>query len=176
QYDIDLVLVGGTEAQLVSELLKDREIPVLLRRVHSLPMNQDDAIDLPYRLPYILSEKGILVGLQNSGGMEAMGTRNLPFYAGTAVAYGVDKELAISMLTFNTAQILGIDSLVGSIEVGKQATFFVSEGDALDMRSNAVFLAFIAGKQIDLDNPHKFLYRKYSGKYKNSKRKREEQE
>ncbi|MEX2379552.1 MAG: amidohydrolase, partial [Vicingaceae bacterium] len=57
QYDIDLVLVGGSEAHLVSDLLKDREIPVLLRRVHSLPMNLDDAIDLPYRLTYILSEK-----------------------------------------------------------------------------------------------------------------------
>jgi imidazolonepropionase-like amidohydrolase len=165
QYDLNIVLVGGSEAHLVSDLLKDRDIPMLLRRVHSLPMNQDDAVDLPYRLPSILSEKGILVGLQNSGRMEAMGTRNLAFYAGTAVAYGLEKEAAISMITLNTAQILGIDSLVGSIEVNKQATFFVSKGDALDMRSNDVFLAFIAGQQIDLDNPHKHLYRKYSGKY-----------
>lgn len=166
QYNLSVVLVGGSEAYLVSDLLKDREISVLLRRVHSLPLNQDDPIDLPYRLAHILSEKGILVGLQNSGRMEAMGTRNLPFYAGTASAYGVEKEKALSMISLNTAKILGIDSLVGSIELGKLATFFVSQGDALDMRTNEVLLAYINGKQIDLDNPQKFLYRKYSKKYK----------
>lgn len=165
EFDLDVVLVGGNEANLVSDLLKDRNIPVLLRRVHSLPMNEDDAVDLPYRLPSILHEKGILVGLQNSGSMEAMGTRNLPFYAGTAVAYGVEKEEALSMITLNTAKILGIDSLVGSIEVGKEATLFISEGDALDMRTNQLLLAFISGKKIDLDNPHKYLYRKYMKKY-----------
>ncbi len=164
-YDLEIVLVGGYESWLTTELLKDRNIPIILRRVHSLPMNEDDEVDLPYRLPKILSEKGLLVGLENSGRMEAMGTRNLPFYAGTAAAYGVDKEEAVSMITLNTAMILGVEDRVGSLEVGKDATLFVSKGDALDMRTNDVTHAFVQGKQIDLDNPQKYLYRKYRAKY-----------
>ena len=164
-YDFEIVLVGGYDAWLLSDLLKDRKIPVILRRVHDLPMNQDDDVDLPYKMPKILAGKGILVSLENSGRMEAMGTRNLPFYAGTAVAYGVDKEAALSMITLNTAKILGIDKVVGSIEEGKYATLFISAGDALDMRGNQVTLAFIQGKQIELTNPQIELWKKYDGKY-----------
>jgi hypothetical protein len=164
-YDFEIVLVGGYDAWLLSDLLKDRKIPVILRRVHDLPMNQDDDVDLPYKMPKILADKGILVSLENSGRMEAMGTRNLPFYAGTAVAYGVDKEAALSMITLNTAKILGIDKVVGSIEEGKYATLFISAGDALDMRGNQVTLAFIQGKQIELTNPQIELWKKYDGKY-----------
>ena len=167
KYKLNVVIVGGYEAWLVPELLSDRKIPVLLTRVHSLPKNEDDDIHLSYKLPMILEKAGLLVALQNSGSMEAMGTRNLPFYAGTAVAYGLEYEKAIAMLTLNTAKILGVDKQVGSIEVGKNATLFVSEGDALDMRTNKIIFAFINGKKIDLDNPQKQLYRKYSKKYEN---------
>ncbi|MBL4707361.1 MAG: amidohydrolase family protein, partial [Flavobacteriales bacterium] len=153
EYDVELVLVGGYDAWMISDLLKDRKIPVILKRLHSLPMNQDDAVDLPYKMANVLSKKGLLVALENSGDMEAMGTRNLPFYAGTAAAYGVEKEAALSMITLNTAKILGIDDQVGSIEEGKWATLFISEGDALDMRTNQVSLAYIQGKQIELTNP-----------------------
>lgn len=166
KYEIDLVIVGGYESYLVAELLKDKNIPIILRRVHALPMNQDDDVDLPYKLPKMLHDKGLLVGLENSGRMEAMGTRNLPFYAGTAVAYGLEKETAISMLTHNTAKILGIDDKVGSIEEGKDATLFISSGDALDMRTNQLELAFVKGKLISLDNPQKELYQKYRSKYR----------
>ncbi len=166
QFDLNIVLVGANDAWLAADLLKDRDIPIILRRVHSLPMHEDDDIDLPFKLPKILSEKGLLVALENSGSMEAMGTRNLPFYAGTACQYGVKKEDALSMITLNTAKILGVESQVGSIEVGKDATLFISEGDALDMKTNKILVAFVAGKSIDLDNPQKALYRKYRAKYK----------
>ena len=92
-------------------------------------------------------------------------TRNLPFYAGTAAAYGLDKEEALKLITLNTAKILGIDDMVGSLEVGKAATLFISEGDALDMRTNDINTAFIQGRLIDIDNHQKKLYRKYSEKY-----------
>ncbi|MEQ8910511.1 MAG: amidohydrolase family protein [Vicingaceae bacterium] len=165
QFNLDVVLVGAYDAWLLADLIKDRNIPILLRRVHSLPYYQDDDINTPYRLAAILHKKGILVGLENSGGMEAMGTRNLPFYAGTAAAYGVSKEEALAMISLNTAKILGIEKQVGSIEVGKDATLFVSEGDALDMMTNQLTHAFIQGRSISLDNPQKQLYRKYSKKY-----------
>jgi len=164
--NVDLVLVGGYESWLVAELLNDRGIPVILRRVHSLPLNEDDDIHMPFKLPALLQKKGIKVALENSGSMEAMGTRNLPFYAGTAIAYGLDPEAAVSMLTLNTAEILGVDHRIGSLEAGKDATLFVSKGDALDMMSNQLRFALVQGSFIDLDNPQKALYRKYRNKYK----------
>ena len=169
RFSLAIVLVGAYDAWMVAELLTDRDIPVILRRVHALPMREDEPIDLPFRLPKILSDKGVLVGLENSGRMEAMGTRNLPFYAGTAAAYGVDAEKAVSMISLNTAKILGLDQRLGSIEVGKDATFFISEGDALEMLGNQLILAFISGKKIDLSNPQKELYHKYSKKYQEAK-------
>lgn len=167
KYPVKWVLVGGAEAWLIADILKDRSVPVLLRRVHSLPYTTDENIHLPFQLPAILQQKGLLVGLQNSGSMEAMGTRNLPFYAGTAVAYGLDKESALSMISYNVALILGLENRIGSIEIGKDASFFISEGDALDMKGNQVIMAFIAGRAIDLNNPQKELYKKYKAKYEN---------
>ena len=162
----NMVIVGGRESWMVVDKLQKNKIPVILHRIHSLPLNGDDPIDLPYRLPKILHDAGILFCLENSGDMERMGTRNLPFYAGTAAAYGLSKEEAVQSITLNTARILGLEETMGSLDVGKDATLFISTGDALDMRTNNVELAFIKGRVVDLDNHQKVLYRKYRDKYK----------
>ncbi|MCB9360830.1 MAG: amidohydrolase family protein [Flavobacteriales bacterium] len=162
-----MVIVGGYDAWRVSNMLKDNNVAVILRRVHELPVNEDDDVYLPYKLPKLLFDAGVLFCLENAGDMEAMGTRNLPFYAGTAAAYGIDKEEALKLITLNTAKILGIDATTGSLESGKDATLFISTGDALDVRTNNVIAAFIQGRLIDVDNHQKKLYRKYSEKYEN---------
>lgn len=162
-----MVIVGGYDAWMVADMLKDNKVAVILRRVHELPVSEDDDIYLPYKLPKKLVDAGVLVCLENSGDMEAMGTRNLPFYAGTATAYGLNKEEALMLITLNTAKILGIDATTGSLEPGKDATFFISTGDALDVKTNNVEQAYIQGRFIDLDNHQKKLYRKYSDKYEN---------
>jgi imidazolonepropionase-like amidohydrolase len=159
------VLVGGIEGYKVTGLLKKSSIPVVLPRLHRLPDYNDQATDWPFRLPSILSDSGVKVILSYDGDMEAMGTRNLGFVAGTAIAYGVDKELALQMITLFPAQAMGIDKLTGSLEVGKSADFFISKGDAFDMRTSAVQFAFIRGKEINLDNHQKSLNQKYLNKY-----------
>jgi imidazolonepropionase-like amidohydrolase len=100
------------------------------------------------------------------GQMERMNTRNLPFYAGTFAAHGLDKETALQLLTLNTAKILGIDTFAGSIEVGKDATLFISEGDALEMTGNILTNAFIQGRTISLETHQTKLWKRYSNKYK----------
>ncbi len=160
------VIMGGSDMMLAADLLKKHNIPVMIRRVHSLPESQDQDIDNPYKLAALLQKKGILFCLENSGDMEAMNTRNLPFLAGTTVAYGLTKEQALTAITLNTAKILGIDKTIGSIEPGKHATMFISKGDALDMMGNRVEKAFIRGRSINLDNHQKRLFKKYSNKYK----------
>ena len=161
-----MVLVGGSDAWMATDMLKENNVAVILKRVHSLPTRQEEDVYLPYKMPKKLFDAGVLFCLENSGDMEAMQTRNLPFYAGTAAAYGMSKEEALKLITLNTAKILGIDAMVGSLEVGKSATLFISEGDALDMRTNAVTTAFIQGRLVDVNNHQKKLYKKYSEKYK----------
>lgn len=160
-----LVIVGGYEGYRVTEALKEADIPVLLRRVHSTPRRVDEDYDLPYKNAALLHEAGILVGLEGSGRMERMNTRNLPFYAGTAAGFGLDKEEALQLITLNTARILDIADQLGSLEVGKDATLFISEGDALDMQGNRLSHGFIQGREISLESHQTELYQRYQGKY-----------
>jgi len=160
-----MVLVGGAESWRVTKLLKQNNIAVMLNRVHSLPERQQDDIDLPYKLPYLLQKDSILFCLQNEGDMEGMNARNIPFLAGTARAYGLTNEQAVAALSYNAAKIMGVDKQMGTIEGGKDASFFISTGDALDMKTNCVILAFINGKKIALTNLQQELYKKYVNKY-----------
>ena len=160
----NIVIVGGRDALNAISILKENNVSVILERVHSLPVNEDAAINQFYKLPSQLSKNNILFCLSYSGDMEAMGTRNLPFTAGTAVAYGLDMEKAIASISLNTAIILGMEKTTGSIEKGKNATFFISSGDALDMRTNNIELAFINGVPVDLNNHQKELFEKYKNR------------
>jgi imidazolonepropionase-like amidohydrolase len=141
----------------------------MLTRTHSLPYNDEDQVDLPFRLPSLLQAQGVRFCLQNSGDMEAMNARNLPFQAGTAMAYGLTEEQAVRSISLSTCEIIGIDKHYGSIETGKSATLFVSEGNALDMRTNHLTTILINGQFMSTDNFQKDLYRRYSEKYKQSK-------
>jgi imidazolonepropionase-like amidohydrolase len=160
-----MVIVGGYDAIHVASALIENGVPVMLRRVHDLPFYDQDDVDLPFKLPYLLYSKGVKFCLQNAGDMERMGARNLPFYGGTAVAFGLPYEEAVRSLSLSAAEILGISETTGSIESGKDATLFISSGDALDMRTNQLLHAFIQGRKIDLSNKQTELYQKYKKKY-----------
>jgi imidazolonepropionase-like amidohydrolase len=158
-----ITVVGGTGALWVADFLKENKIPVILPSTHNLPNRNDDDVDLPYKLPHLLTQAGVTVSLMDDGALH--GSRNLGFYAGTASAYGMSKEDALKTITSNTAKALGIDSRVGTLEVGKDATLFVSHGDALDYRGNVLTHAFISGKLVTLPGNQQELYERYSRKY-----------
>ena len=161
----NIVLVNGEGADNISDLLIKNNIPIILDRPHRNPNSEDDAYDYTHTIAKSLTDKGILVSIGMEGQMERMNTRNLPFYAGTFAAHGLGKEVALQLLTSNTAKILGIDHLVGTLEVGKDATLFISKGDALDMRGNILTHAFIQGRKISLETHQTKLWKRYSGKY-----------
>ena len=160
-----IVIVGAYEAYKIANFLKTNQVSVLIQRVHTTPDGDDDDYDLPYKLAKLLTDAGVLVALQTQGQMAGMNTRNLPFYAGQVVAQGLDKEMALQLITLNTAKILGIDADYGTLEVGKSATLFISEGDALDMRTNILSKAFIDGRDISLETHQTELWKRYSEKY-----------
>ena len=162
KFGLSEVIVGGKESYLVTGLLRDNNIPVIIKETQALPDKEDDDVYLPYRLPKLLQDGGVLYGLTGIGFWRQ---RNLPFEAGQAVGFGLTKEQAVSMITLNNAKILGIDKTTGTLEVGKDANLFISTGDALDMISLNVEKAYIQGRDINLDNLHKQLYKKFSDKY-----------
>lgn len=159
-----MVIIGGKDSHKVTKLLKENNVAVMLNRLHDLPDLPEAETDLMYKLPYLLQKDSVQFCLQNQGDMEAMNARNIAFLAGTAVAYGLTKEQALQSITLSSAKILGVDNLIGSIESGKLASIVVSEGDILDMKTNNIILAYINGRQINLNNFQNDLRKKYSDK------------
>lgn len=159
-----LVIIGGKDSYKVTKLLKENNVAVMLNRLHDLPDLPEAETDLIYKLPYLLQKDSVMFCLQNQGDMEAMNARNIAFLAGTAAAYGLTKEQALQSITLNSAKILGVDNVIGSVEIGKFASFIVSDGDILDMKTNNITMAFLNGRLINLKNFQYDLYKKYSNK------------
>ena len=167
KHQVNLVVVGGDNAHKVSAILLKNNIPVVIKRAHLIPGNDDDNYDKSFKTALLLAKKGLIITIGLGEGHVRMNDRNLPFNAGTFAAHGLDKEEAIKLITLNAAKILGIDDKVGSLTVGKDATLFISEGDALDMRGNIINDAFIQGRKISLETHQTRLWKRYSNKYKN---------
>jgi len=163
EFGFDIVLVGASESVQVADLLKKNDIPVILSQMHALPTLADDGVDLPYQTPALLQKAGVLFAINDEDGQHR--GKNLPFNAGTAVAYGLTKEQALSAITLNAAKILGIADRTGSIEAGKDANIVISEGDILDMRSSNISMVMIGGRIVSLTDKHKQLYDRYIYKY-----------
>lgn len=157
------VLVGGYQSYKVVDELKAANMPVIVQRVQDLPAMDDHDYDLPYRLPKLLADAGVMVALGYDG--EYWQARNLPFYAGQVTQFGMSDEEALKMITSNAAKILGIDKTTGTLEQGKDATLFISEGNALDMRGNKISKAYIQGRDISLETHQTELWKRYSEKY-----------
>ncbi|MCY7410566.1 MAG: amidohydrolase family protein [Chitinophagales bacterium] len=161
-YNVKLVIMGGSDAYLCTDILKQNNVAVILGNVHSLPNNDDDEVKMPYRTADLLNKAGITYCLSIYGFWQ---TRNLPFMAGTTTVYGVSKEDALKSITSSTAKILGIDDRTGTLEAGKDANIIISSGDILDMMTSNIEHAFIQGREINLDNSQKQLYEIYKAKY-----------
>ncbi len=157
-----IVINGGYEALLIKDFLKNEGIPVILNGIHSVPRRDHEDTVLPFKMAKELYDAGIEVLISGGGGYSA---RNLPFQAGTAVAYGLPYEEAIKAITSGPAKALGIEDRVGTLERGKDAMIIVSKGDLLDMRTSQVEHAFISGRKIQVDARQQWLYKKYSEKY-----------
>ncbi|MFQ5607919.1 MAG: amidohydrolase family protein [Candidatus Zixiibacteriota bacterium] len=165
--DIRMILVGGGEATMLADLLRDKNIPVIFGPAFGLPVRIADRYDSQNRVPSELKKAGVKFCIAQGARRSSPASwtsRNLPFQAGTAVTHGLSKEDALRAITLSVAEILGIDDNFGSLDIGKSATIIVSEGDIMDHLTHNVTHMWIDGRQVDLDNRHKELYRKYQQK------------
>ncbi len=160
---VKLVIVGGRDSWRVTDQLFAKHIPGILTDVQSAPSRRWEDYDLIFSLPRRLKDAGILFCI--TGNSDASFSRDVPYQAANAAAYGLSKEDAIKSITLFAAQILGIADKVGSIEVGKDATLIITSGDPLEP-STTVEQLYLQGKKVDMRDKHKQLYLKYREKYK----------
>ena len=165
----NIVVVGGTNSLEASDFMSTNNIKIALEQPHNLPSMEDEDVKSRFRLAYQLINKGVTVAVDPTGAMTRMNTRNLPFFAGSFAAYGVEKEKAVETITLNAAKVLGIEDNYGSIEVGKSATLFISHGDALDMRTNNLSHAYIDGREVSLETNQTKLWQRYKKKVEEEK-------
>ncbi len=163
---VKMVLVGGKDSWRVTQLLKDREIPVIYTQTHSTPMRRFEQYDQAFITPSQLYAAGVKFCISNSESpFQTPHIRNLPYHAAKAASYGLSWKEALRSITLSPAEILGVEDKVGSLEASKDATFFIADGDILDVRTQ-VNMSFIQGRRVDLSDRHKTLYSKYRNKYK----------
>ena len=166
RHNLEIIIVGGKDAWRTTDLLVKNRIPIVYEGVTSLPYRRYEDYDQAYKTPSILYEKGVQFCISDYGyAGRAEQIRNLPYQASMAASYGLPKKAALRAVTLSVAEILGIDEKVGSLDEGKDATLFISDGDPLEIRTN-IIQAYIQGKKIDMGDRHKSLYSKYKEKYR----------
>lgn len=161
EHQLKVVIVGARDAALALDLLKQAKVPLVYTAPWGQPRRSDEGYDDLYATPKLLAANNIPYALAIEG---SWNVRDLPFAAGQSVAHGVSKEVALRSITIEAAKVLGLDATIGSIEVGKEATLVISRGDIMDHLTHKVEQMFISGREVDLDNRHKQLYRKYDAK------------
>ena len=161
--ELEIVIVGGREAEPVIPLLRKHDVPVIITGLHHLPRHRHDAYDSPFTLPAKLHEAGVRFAI--ASGSSSAHERALNDNAATAVPFGLPAVEALRAITLGAAEIVGLGETHGSIEVGKAATLIVTTGDPLQITTDTR-MAFIDGRRIDLGNRHESLYGKYREKYR----------
>jgi imidazolonepropionase-like amidohydrolase len=159
---VRMILAGGADAWRVADLLKAKNISVIVSDIQSAGRRWE-AYDAIFSLPKKLHDAGVRFCI--TGDRSSANARNVPFHAAQAAAYGLPRDAALRAITLAAAQILGIADRVGSIEPGKDANLVVVDGDILEIRST-IHQVYIQGRKVDMRDKHTRLYQKYQEKYR----------
>ena len=145
---------GVAEGWRVADRIAAAGIPCLVGPVLSIPTRQSDRFDKAYANAGLLKDAGVEIAIRSG---ETENTRNLPFHAGFAAAYGLGKEDALRAVTIGPAQIFGVADQLGSLETGKRASLIVTDGDPFEP-STEIRHVFIDGWMMPMESRHTRLY------------------
>ena len=166
KHDLNIVIVGGADAWRIPEVLVEKNIPVILLGVQNTPRRRFEPIHTPYKVPAMLQNAGVHFCISLDPGYPMDGhVRTLPDEAMRAASWGLTRDQALRAITLSAAEILGVDEKIGSLDLGKDATFFISDNEPLT-QSNHPIKAYIQGREIDLSDRQKNLWNKYKEKYR----------
>lgn len=157
---VRIVITGGIESPLVAPLLREKNIPVLLGSVLTLPSREDLHHAAAYRAAGELAEAGVKFGFATGS---YQNVRLLPYEAAISVAWGLPRDKALRAITIDTAEILGVADQIGSIEPGKVANLVIWQGDPLELRT-PVPQVFVAGRDVGPLNKHLELHERFSSR------------
>jgi imidazolonepropionase-like amidohydrolase len=155
---LKMILAGGIEAHKVKDLLRSKDIPVVLRPVLTEPADEDDPYDRLLTQPTELTLAGVKIAFASFDNSFA---RRLGQNAANAVAYGLPHDEALKAVTVYPAQIFGLSDQLGTLQTGKTANLIVTTGDPLELTTDVKYL-FIKGQLTSTENRHHLLYEKYS--------------
>jgi len=166
KHDLNIVIVGGRDAWMIPEVLVQNNIPIIILGVQTTPRRRFEPIHTPYKIPAMLQKAGVHFCISLDPGYPMDGhVRTLPDEAMRAASWGLTKDQALRAITLSAAEILGVDDQIGSLELGKDATLFISDNEPLT-QDNHPFKAYIQGREIDLSDRQKNLWNKYKEKYR----------
>ena len=135
-YRLRLIISGATEAHLVAKELAAARVPVLIDPTRNLPA-QFEGLHARPDAALILRKAGVAFAFIDSDDKGTHNARNLRQVAGIAVSYGYPKDQALAAITLQPAEILGLSTVLGSIEAGKIADLVLWDGDPLEVTTAA---------------------------------------
>jgi hypothetical protein len=156
------IIYGGDQAWKLAEVLAEKDIPVILNTVTSMPRGPFEAWDSVFACVAALEEAGVRFAFSTGSSAEAY---DLTHQAAMAAAFGLSPERAEFALTKGAADILGIGDQLGSIEPGKRADLIITTHSPLQMMSQ-VRAMFIDGRPIDLTSKHTEDYERFRNRPK----------
>ncbi|HKP77435.1 MAG TPA: amidohydrolase family protein [Longimicrobiaceae bacterium] len=145
EYNLKVVIDGGTEAWMVAGDLAAAHVPVLVKVLNNLP-GSFEALGATYENAARLRRAGVQVAITSG---ETFKAYNIRQEAGNAVAYGLPWEEAFRAVTLYPAQIWGLADRYGSLEVGKVADVVVWSGDPLELLTRVEHV-IIRGREVPL--------------------------
>ena len=146
------------------DLLKLHDAMVAINGTFKMPQRRDLSYASTFELPAQLEAAGVRWCMANSD-RDSSNLRNLPYEAAAAVPFGLSREAALRAITLSAAEFLGVADRVGSLEQGKDATLFITDGDPLELTTK-IEHAFVQGRQVVLEDKQTGLAAKYRTKYK----------
>ncbi len=155
-HGLKLIIAGGLEAWRCADLLKEKDVSVLLS-VDRLPRRESDRYDAAFTNPSVLHRAGVRFAIVSD---DAADIRNLPYEAAMARAYGLPAEVALRAITLSPAEIFGVADRMGALAVGKDADIFVATGDIMDTRTQVTHV-FVDGVAQSLETRHTRLFREF---------------
>ena len=155
-YNIELVLVGASDAVLVSKAIADANVPVMISAIDNLP-NSFDSLHNALDNVAKLTQAGVNVIISNSG--DSHNINQLRFDAGVAVANGLKATDALAAITANVADVFHLNT--GRIAVGKSADLVLWSSDPFEI-STKVDAMWIKGKPMLLKSRQDFLRERYT--------------
>jgi len=145
EYDLRLIITGGTEAWMVADELARARVPVLVKVLNNLP-GSFESLGATYENAARLRRAGVQVALTTGETWRAYTIRQ---EAGNAVAYGLPWTEAFRAVTLYPAQIWGVADRYGSLETGKVANVVVWSGDPFELLTRVEHV-IIRGQEVPL--------------------------